>query len=226
MYVKQVGGAAHVFLSALVSAAPSRPPCSSTAGLAAALVPAGDRRRQRGSARDRVHQRRQPLRRVRGRSDAAPRSTPQDIFDGAANPAISMTTFGKAYLAFTAAGPAQPRRPRGVLLHRALGARADAARCRPPGDDAAPGPGARRSPPAGDGVGIVVWGEDGHIYSRRVWATSPSTAVEQADPPTLGRHAARSRPTSRRSRPAGTPPTPTSRSTRSSPAARRRSPGC
>ncbi len=27
---------------------------------------------------------------------------------------------------------------------------------------------------AGDGVGIVAWGEDGHIYTRRVWGTSPS----------------------------------------------------
>jgi hypothetical protein len=39
---------------------------------------------------------------------------------------------------------------------------------------------------AGDGVATVVWGEAGHIFSRRVWGTSPSVVYEQADVPSVG----------------------------------------
>ena len=35
---------------------------------------------------------------------------------------------------------------------------------------------------AGDGIAIVIWGEDGHIYTRRVVGTTPSVVYEQADP--------------------------------------------
>ena len=43
------------------------------------------------------------------------------------------------------------------------------------------GSGAPQVATAGDGVGIVAWGEGGHVYSRRVWGTAPSVVDEQAD---------------------------------------------
>jgi hypothetical protein len=39
---------------------------------------------------------------------------------------------------------------------------------------------------AGDGIGTVAWGERGHIYTRRVWGTSPSIVFQQADVGTVG----------------------------------------
>jgi hypothetical protein len=54
-----------------------------------------------------------------------------------------------------------------------------------PGDDAGTGTGRPVAGAAGDGVGVIVWGEGGHIYSRRVWGTSPSVVDEQADPPSI-----------------------------------------
>ena len=60
-----------------------------------------------------------------------------------------------------------------------------------PADDAGTGTGRPAVAAAGDGVGIVVWGEGGHIYTRRVWGippsgSGPSIAYEQADIPSLG----------------------------------------
>ena len=31
----------------------------------------------------------------------------------------------------------------------------------------------------------MAWGEGGHVYTRRVWATAPSVVDEQADPPSV-----------------------------------------
>src|SRR5262249_7829616 len=52
-------------------------------------------------------------------------------------------------------------------------------------DDAGTGSDRPNAAAAGDGVGIVTWGENGHVYARRVWGVSPSTAVEQADVPSV-----------------------------------------
>ncbi len=49
----------------------------------------------------------------------------------------------------------------------------------------ATGAGRPQAVAAGDGVGIVVWGEAGQIISRRVWGTSPSIVDERADVPSL-----------------------------------------
>jgi hypothetical protein len=50
------------------------------------------------------------------------------------------------------------------------------------GDDAGTGSGRPAVAAAGDGVGIVTWGEGGHVYARRVWGTSPSVEYQQLDP--------------------------------------------
>jgi hypothetical protein len=116
-------------------------------------------------------------------SSSSPLSAPAALFAGAANPAISVSNFGKAYLAFTAtAGGGNVRaayytQGQWTLESTSLDAAA--------GDAAGVGTGRPDVAAAGDGVGIVAWGEAGHVYTRRVIATTPSTVVEQADPPSL-----------------------------------------
>ncbi|MGH2871403.1 MAG: hypothetical protein ACRDL5_02965, partial [Solirubrobacteraceae bacterium] len=112
-----------------------------------------------------------------------PVSAPAALFTGAANPAISISNFGKAYLAFTdtadggdirTAFYSIPTHVPWTLESTPLNAT--------PGDGAGLGSGRPSVVAAGDGVGIVAWGEDGHIYTRRVVGTTPSVVDEQADP--------------------------------------------
>lgn len=107
------------------------------------------------------------------------------LFAGAANPSLQMTTLGKAYVAFTAAGSgghdvraAYFNNGRWALEPTPLDANA--------ADDAGAGSGRPAVAAAGDGVAIVAWGESGHIYARRVWRASPSVALAQADPASVG----------------------------------------
>jgi hypothetical protein len=109
---------------------------------------------------------------------------PLDLFDGAANPSLQATPFGKAYLAFTAAG-AGGGDVRTAFYYRGRWALESAPLDAVAADDAGSGTGRPRVAAAGDGVAIVVWGEAGHIFSRRVWGTSPSIVDEQADVPSL-----------------------------------------
>ena len=112
-------------------------------------------------------------------------SAPLALAPGAADPALSMNTFGEAYLAYTAtvgggsdvdvqyynAGTWAPASPLTMNVT--------------PGDDAGTGLGGPQIATAGDGVAIVAWGEQGHVWSRRVWGTSTSVETEQLDPSRL-----------------------------------------
>ena len=107
---------------------------------------------------------------------------PAGIAGAASNPSISINPFGVAYLAFTALVGAghdvdvdyfngsgwAPASPQAVNVT--------------PGDDAGTGAGAPDVVTAGDGVGIVTWGENGHVYARRVWGTGTSVATARLDP--------------------------------------------
>ena len=106
----------------------------------------------------------------------APFAAPAALAGGASNPAISITNFGKAYLAF--AGPGGVRI---AYYNRGSWAVAPAALSISPNDGPGTGSGRPAVAAAGDGVGIVAWGEAGHVYSRRVWGTGISVATEQAD---------------------------------------------
>lgn len=114
-------------------------------------------------------------------SSAQGLSSPVQLAAGASNPAISMNLYGIGYLAYTATSgsgddvdvqyfdgsgwsPASPE------------AMNDSA-----GDVAGTGSGAPSVVAASDGVGIVAWGEGGHIYSRRLQGTATSVEVEQDD---------------------------------------------
>lgn len=117
-------------------------------------------------------------------SSSAGWSAPQALAPGASGPAIAMSTYGEAYLAFTEAEGGgddvdveyfdgsswTPASPEAMNVT----------------DDDAAGVGAQRASvaAAGDGVGIVAWGENGHVYSRRVWGTMTSVESEQLDPAT------------------------------------------
>ncbi|MGZ4167633.1 MAG: hypothetical protein ACXVSA_12990 [Solirubrobacteraceae bacterium] len=116
-------------------------------------------------------------------SSATPLGAPAALFNGAINPSISISNFGKVYLAFTDTGGAG-----GGDVRAAYYVQGQWALESPPLDAtpsaAAAGTGTGRPDvvAAGDGVGIVAWGEGGHIYTRRVTGTTPSGVVEQADP--------------------------------------------
>ena len=129
-------------------------------------------------------------------SGSSPLTPPAPLFAGAANPAISLSNFGKAYLAFTATGGAGGGDVRAAYYFQGQWA-LEAPPLDAAGADAA-GVGTGRPDVAasGDGVGIVTWGEAGHIYTRRVIATAPSTIVEQADPASVagGSETSASRP--------------------------------
>jgi hypothetical protein len=112
-------------------------------------------------------------------------SAPQALSSDAENPAISVTALGKAYLAFTslASGGSDVRAAyyyQGVWGVESTSLNAN------PSDDAGVGTGAPAVIAAGDGVGVVAWGEEGHVYVRRVWGLAPSVNYYQADLPSTG----------------------------------------
>jgi hypothetical protein len=180
VYLKQTSGVNHVFLSALVAGS-FQAPVQVDSGLGGAssqpVIAAGN-----GGLLLIAFVNRGELYVVGRPSQAAGLGAPAGLAGGASNPAISMTNFGKAYVAFTAAdgGGSDVRTAyydngRWGLEKPPLNARA--------ADDAGTGAGRPDVAAAGDGVAIVVWGENGHVYSRRVWATTPSVVDEQADAP-------------------------------------------
>jgi hypothetical protein len=182
VYLKNVGGVTHVFVSRLLAGAfqtptqvdtgllgpSSQPVIAADPGglLLVAFINAGQ------------------LYVVGAANALAPLGAPTALFTGASNPALSLSNFGKAYLAFTAAG-AGGDDVRAAYYYQGQWAIETAPLDAVPGDDAGTGAGRPAVVAAGDGIGIVAWGEDGHIYSRRLSATTPSVVYEQADVPTL-----------------------------------------
>ncbi len=99
---------------------------------------------------------------------------------GASDPAVDLSVNGKGYAAFAAPG-AGGHDVRAAYEHDAgpwsvIGAPLDANAA----NDAGTGAGRPRVAVSADGVAIVVWGEGGHVFARRVWRTSPSVVVADA----------------------------------------------
>jgi hypothetical protein len=107
---------------------------------------------------------------------------PQALIGGASNPAISVTTFPKAYVAFTETDAAGTDVRAAYYTAGQWSLEASPLNAVASGDDAGSRLGRPAVAAAGDGTAIVAWGEDGHVFARRVLATTPSTYVEQADP--------------------------------------------
>lgn len=182
VYVKDVGAVPHIFVSRLLGGS-FQPPQQVDAGLSTAssqpVIAAGQ-----GGVLLVAFVNAGNLYVAQAANSQSPIGAPAPLFDGAINPAISMSTFGKAYLAFTAVGAASDQ-VRTAFYSQGQWSAVSEPLNADPGADA--GTGAER--PAvicsGDGVGIVAWGEGGHIYTRRVVGTVPSVAVLQADPPAV-----------------------------------------
>jgi hypothetical protein len=183
VYLRMIGGTAHVFASVLTSGAFGAPQ-QVDAGLGGAssqpVIAAGD-----GGLLLVAFINNGSLWVVQKPSSDAGFGAPQLLASPAASPAISMSIHSKAYLAFTGGNAGAHDVQVAYYVNGAwslIGSPLDAA----PGNDAGDGSGRPAVTAAGDGVGIVAWGESGHIYVRRVWATAPSVVFEQADVPSYG----------------------------------------
>jgi hypothetical protein len=111
-----------------------------------------------------------------------PFPAPQALAAGASNPSISINTFGVAYLAFTAQAGAGDDVNVDYFNGSSWSAASPQTVNVTAGDNAGTGAGAPDITSAGDGVGIVTWGENGHVYARRVWGTLTSIETVQLDP--------------------------------------------
>lgn len=103
-------------------------------------------------------------------------------------PAVAMSRTGTAYASFTNAGDVNV-----VRLDRRTNAWTAVAGAFDVDQSRDAGTGAKRSKVAisADGVGIVVWGEDGadgrtHVYARKVFGTNPSTRPQDLTATDLG----------------------------------------
>ena len=178
VYLKQAGGALHVFAASLVGGAFEPPVQLDSAlpvGASSPVIAAGN-----GGLLLVAFVSGGQLYVVEKPSAQAPFGAPAALIAGAASPSISISNFGKAYLAFTVSDgsgydvrAAYYYNGRWSLESTPLNATS--------ADNAGTGTGRPMLATAGDGVAVVAWGEGGAIYTRRVWATSPSTVYEQAD---------------------------------------------
>jgi hypothetical protein len=112
-------------------------------------------------------------------------SSPRELHSGAQDPALQLSNWGKGYLAFTATASGghdvDVEYYDSGTWQAATGPMNVTA-----GDNAGTGVGRPSVAAAGDGVGIVAWGENGHVYARRLWGTSPSVDDQQVDPSSFG----------------------------------------
>jgi hypothetical protein len=182
IYLKSVAGVQHVFVSRVISgnfAAPEQIDAGLTSASSQPVIAAGPSGMLligfiNGGQ----------LYVVSRAGTNSPYGAPQPLAAGAENPALALSIHGKGYLAFTVAGSGGYD-VRAAYYVNGFWAVESAPLDASPGDDAGTGAGRPQVAAAGDGVGIVVWGEAGHVYSRRVWATSPSVVFEQADVPSF-----------------------------------------
>lgn len=178
VYVKQIGGAEHVFVSPLIGGSfqlPVQVDTTLPAGSSSPVIAAG-----KGGLLLVAFLSGGQLFAVQKASSGAAFGAPRALVSGASSPSISITNFPKAYLAFTVpdgsgydvraaywVGGSWSLEPSPLNVS--------------PADDAGAGTGAPSVSAAGDGVATVAWGENGGVYTRRVWGTAPSTVYERAD---------------------------------------------
>ena len=108
-------------------------------------------------------------------------SAPQQLATAAANPSISMNLYGVGYLAYAASDGSGEDVDVQYWDGSSWAPASPLAMNDTPGDTAGAGTDAPSITAASDGVGIVAWGEGGHVFSRRVSATTTSTEIEQDD---------------------------------------------
>jgi hypothetical protein len=171
-YVKRDGGVDHIYVSRLVDGA-YQPPERVDAGIDAPAsqpaVAASDGGRlvvafiAGGSSFAAV--------RANG---ATGWGAPQLLASGASDPSVDMSFNGAAYATYTVGGnvlAARMDRTATGFTGIATALDADAAHSAGVGD------GRARVAIAADGTGVATWGEEGHVYARRLFGTNISTAV-------------------------------------------------
>jgi hypothetical protein len=171
-YVKADGGVNHIFVSRLVGGswqAPERVDTGSDAPGSTPAVAASDGGRLvvvydgGGSTYATVRQ-----------AGAPGWNAPQLIGQGGVTPDVDMSFNGNAYAVFTVNGDVVGARlDRTGVNFVGLTAPFDTAQ----GNAAGVGTGRPKIAVSADGTGVVVWGENGHVYARRVFNTAPSTSV-------------------------------------------------
>jgi hypothetical protein len=114
-------------------------------------------------------------------SSAQGLSNPVQLASGAQNPAISMNLYGIGYVAYSASSGSGDDLDVQYFDGSGWAAASPEAMNNSAGDVAGVGTDAPSVVAASDGVGIVAWGEGGHVYSRRVLGTQTSVEVEQDD---------------------------------------------
>lgn len=186
-YVKDDGGTDHVFVSRLVSGV-FQPPQRVDGGLAAAgsapavAVSDGGRVAVSYVNGGQVYTSVQP-------TGVATFSIPQAISAGSA-PSIDMSINGVAYVSFTAPGASTAdvrvaRLERNALNFTEL---PDTLDINPGADAGTPG-NATDVAVSADGTAVVVWGEGGRVYGRRVFDNRISAAPQDLTVDTLNGHA-------------------------------------
>lgn len=181
-YVKDVGGVPHVFVSALQNGAfqaPVQVDAGLLAGSSQPVVTAGN------GGTFLVGFINNGALYVADRLNGGPFTAPALLYPAAENPTISMSNFGKAYLAFTATNGGGGTDVRAAYYYAGEWQLVGAALDHNPADAAGTGTGRPQVATAGDGDGIVAWGESGHIFTRRVVKAAASVVDEQADVPSL-----------------------------------------
>jgi hypothetical protein len=176
VYLKQVAGVQHVFVSTLASGS-FQAPVQVDPGLGASSQPViaagnGGLLLVAFVSGGQLY--------VAGRTTGTGPLATQVLAAGSTNPAISIANSGKAYLAFIAADGGGDD-VRVAYYSQRKWAIAPGALSISASDAPGTGSGAPAVAAAGDGIGIVAWGEAGHIFVRRMWGTALSVATEQAD---------------------------------------------
>jgi len=187
VYLKSVAGATHVFLSRLLAGV-FQPPVQVDVGTG--LTGASSQPVIAASAPGKLviaFINGGGLYTAQALDSQSPISSPNLLFPtagepsaSASGPALAISAFGKAYLAFTATDASGSDVRAGYFYQGVWGLES------PPlslshTDGAGIGLARPAVAVAGDGVGIVAWGENSHVYSRRVSGLQPSVVDEQAD---------------------------------------------
>jgi hypothetical protein len=99
---------------------------------------------------------------------------PQPLSAAASDPSVDMSFNGAAYATYTVNGDILgARMDRTATAFAPLSAPLDA----DPAHTSGGGSGRSRVAIAADGTGVAVWGENNHVYARRMYGTTPSSAV-------------------------------------------------
>lgn len=185
VYLKSVDGEDHVFSSRLTSGAWSAPQQLDgglTGSSSAPAVTVGD-----GGLVLVAFVNAGRLITVNRPSAASPWSAPRVLFAGpvGSGPSLDLSIRNKAYLTF-ASNAGGNSDVRVASFRSGAWSLTPAPLDAEPTSDAGAGTGRPRISSAGSGLAIVVWGERGGVYARRVWDAQPSTSVARADLPSLG----------------------------------------